>query len=337
MGESQRHNGIRLYQVVKADEGLLSPLSKEKDIVKLKQRKSRKYLPLYLMTIPGFTYFLINNYLPMAGITIAFRDINYTKGVFFSDWVGLKNFEFLFRTDDVFLITRNTLLYNLAFIVLNTVVAVLAAVLLNEIRVKPLSRFYQTSILLPYLISMTIVAYLVYAWLSEDTGMLNNSLLPLFGGKPVSWYSEPRYWPFILPLVNTWKNFGYLAVIYYAAIVGFDRGYYEAAILDGASFWQQVRYITLPLLKPVISMMVLLSLGKIFYSDFGLFYQVTMDSGMLSNVTSVIDTYVYRGLMQLGNISMSAAAGVYQSLVGFVLVMVSNFVVKKLSPENSLF
>ena len=184
---------------------------------------------------------------------------------------------------------------------------------------------------------MTIVAYLVYAWLSEDTGMLNKSLIPLLGGEPISWYSEPQYWPFILILVNTWKNFGYLAVVYYATIVGFDRSYYEAAILDGAGHWQQVRYITLPLLKPIISMMVLLSLGKVFYSDFGLFYQVTMDSGMLANVTSVIDTYVYKGLMQLGSISMSSAAGVYQSLVGFVLVMLSNFVVKKISPENSLF
>lgn len=289
------------------------------------------------MMVPGFLYLLINNYLPMLGITIAFRDINYSKGIFFSDWVGFENFEFLFRTDDVFLITRNTLLYNLSFIVLNTVVAVLAAVFLNEIRVKAISRFCQTSILLPYLISMTIVAYLVYAWLSEDTGMLNKSLIPLLGGEPISWYSEPQYWPFILILVNTWKNFGYLAVVYYATIVGFDRSYYEAAILDGAGHWQQVRYITLPLLKPIISMMVLLSLGKVFYSDFGLFYQVTMDSGMLANVTSVIDTYVYKGLMQLGSISMSSAAGVYQSLVGFVLVMLSNFVVKKISPENSLF
>ena len=305
--------------------------------MKQRRKKYAKYIPLYLMMVPGFLYLLINNYLPMLGITVAFRDINYSKGIFFSDWVGFENFEFLFRTDDVFLITRNTLLYNLSFIVLNTVVAVLAAVFLNEIRVKAISRFCQTSILLPYLISMTIVAYLVYAWLSEDTGMLNKSLIPLLGGEPISWYSEPQYWPFILILVNTWKNFGYLAVVYYATIVGFDRSYYEAAILDGAGHWQQVRYITLPLLKPIISMMVLLSLGKVFYSDFGLFYQVTMDSGMLANVTSVIDTYVYKGLMQLGSISMSSAAGVYQSLVGFVLVMLSNFVVKKISPENSLF
>lgn len=305
--------------------------------MKQRRKKYAKYIPLYLMMVPGFLYLLINNYLPMLGITVAFRDINYSKGIFFSDWVGFENFEFLFRTDDVFLITRNTLLYNLSFIVLNTVVAVLAAVFLNEIRVKAISRFCQTSILLPYLISMTIVAYLVYAWLSEDTGMLNKSLIPLLGGEPISWYSEPQYWPFILILVNTWKNFGYLAVVYYATIVGFDRSYYEAAILDGAGHWQQVRYITLPLLKPIISMMVLLSLGKVFYSDFGLFYQVTMDSGMLANVTSVIDTYVYKGLMQLGSISMSSAAGVYQSLVGFVLVMLSNFVVKKFSPENSLF
>ena len=187
------------------------------------------------------------------------------------------------------------------------------------------------------LISMVIVAYLVNAFLSSDTGMLNMSLLPALGIAPISWYNEPRYWPFILPLVSLWKTFGYLSIIYLATIVGIDTSFYEAADIDGASRWQQIRKITLPLLKPTIIMMVLLAIGRIFYSDFGLFFQVPMNSGTLYSTTNVIDTYVFRGLMQLGDIGMSSAAGVYQSLVGFIFVVTSNFVVKKLNRESALF
>jgi putative aldouronate transport system permease protein len=289
------------------------------------------------MMIPGVVYLLFNNYLPMAGVVIAFKDINYAKGILGSPWAGLRNFEYLFRTTDAFVITRNTLLYNIAFIIINLVVAVGLAILLNEITRKVLARFFQSVVLLPYLISMVIVGYLVFAMLSAENGFLNNSILPKLGMKEVMWYGEAKYWPFILVLVNMWKNAGYLCVIYYAAIIGIDKELYEAAELDGAGRWQQIRYVTIPMIKQVIVTMTLLQIGRIFYSDFGLFFQVPLDTGVLQPTTNVIDTYVYRALMHLGDISMSSAAGVYQSLVGFVLVLLSNKLVQKFDSENALF
>lgn len=297
----------------------------------------RRYIPLILMTLPGLAYLLINNYIPMAGLVIAFKDFNYAKGIFGSDWAGLKNFEFLFRTRDAFVITRNTVLYNAAFIVINTVVSIATAIMLSEVTKKFMMRIYQTVILLPYLISIVIVSYLVYALLSVNAGFINKTLLPLFGKEAVSWYTEAKYWPFILPIVSLWRGFGFYSVVYLSSIVGIDRTYYEAAELDGASKFQCIRHITLPLITPVITMMALLAVGRIFYSDFGLFYQVPMNSGALYSTTNVIDTYVYRGLMQLGDIGMSAAAGLYQSLVGFLLVLGSNLLVRKVNPDNALF
>jgi putative aldouronate transport system permease protein len=249
----------------------------------------------------------------------------------------LKNFEFLFRTRDAFVITRNTILYNAAFIVINTVAAIATAIMLSEVTKKLLMRVYQTVILLPYLISIVIVSYLAYAFLSVNVGFFNKTILPLFGAEAVAWYTEARYWPFILPIVSLWRGFGFYSVIYLSSIVGIDRTYYEAAELDGATKVQCIQHITLPLIIPVITMMSLLAVGRIFYSDFGLFYQVPMNSGALYSTTNVIDTYVYRGLMQLGDIGMSAAAGLYQSLVGFLLVLGSNFLVRKLNPDNALF
>jgi len=302
-----------------------------------RMRLLKTYAPLYLLTIPGLLYLLINNYLPMLGLVIAFKDVNFSKGILGSDWIGFKNFEYLFKTSDAYVITRNTILYNSVFIVLNLIVAVGVAILLNEIRSKLMARFYQSVVLLPYLISMVIVSYLGYAILSMDTGFLNKTVLPLFGMDEIAWYNEPKYWPYILTFIHTWKGAGFLCVVYLAAIIGIDQEYYEAATLDGASKRQQIRSITLPLIAPVITMMTLLAIGRIFYSDFGLFYQVPMDSGSLFNATNVIDTYVYRGLMQLGDIGMSSAAGMYQSLVGFVLVLLSNYVVRKFNRENALF
>jgi putative aldouronate transport system permease protein len=287
--------------------------------------------------IPGVVYLLINNYLPMAGVVIAFKDINYAKGILGSPWAGFRNFEYLFRTTDAFIITRNTLLYNIAFICINLIMAVGLAILLNEITHKKLARFFQSVVLLPYLISMVIVGYLVFAMLSAENGFVNNSILPALGMKEIMWYGEPKYWPFILVLVNMWKNAGYLCVIYYAAIIGIDKELYEAAELDGAGRIKQIWHITLPMIKQVIITMTLLQIGRIFYSDFGLFFQVTLDTGVLQPTTNVIDTYVYRALMNLGDISMSSAAGVYQSLVGFVLVMLSNKLIQKIDPENALF
>lgn len=273
----------------------------------------------------------------MFGIVVAFKDINFTKGIFASDWIGFKNFEFLFQSNDAFIITRNTILYNVAFIVINTAVPIMIAIMLSIIGKKFFQRLFQSLILLPYLISMVIVSYLVYAFFNADYGMLNKSILPALGIDPVIWYSESKYWPFILILVNTWKSAGYQCIIFLSTIIGIDKSYYEAATIDGATVWQQITKITLPLLKPTIIVLVFLGIGKIFYSDFGLFYQVPMNSGILYPTTDVIDTYVYRTMMVLGDFGMSSAAGLFQSVIGFVLVLVSNILVRRISPEDALF
>lgn len=301
-----------------------------------KVRKIRKYLPVYIMLLPGFLYLLINNYIPMTGMIIAFKNVDFAKGILRSDWIGFKNFEYLFKTPDAFRITRNTLLYNLAFIAVNLIIGVLFAILLSEIRSKVSVKIYQTVILLPYMISMVIVSYLSYAFLASDTGLLNGVLTAL-GFEKISWYTEAGYWPFILVFVNCWKYVGYGTIVYLASILGIDRSLYEAASVDGISKWQEIRYITIPMIKPTIITMVLLNVGRIFYSDFGLFYQVPMNSGALMNATNTIDTYVYRGLITLGDIGMSSAAGVYQSVVGFVLILAANRITQKYSSENALF
>ena len=304
---------------------------------KQKLKKMKRQLTLYLMALPGILYLLINNYLPMTGLVVAFKEFNYRDGIWGSPWNGVNNFKYLFSTSTSLIITRNTLLYNLAFIVLNTLVALTIAILLNEIRKGIHIKFFQTVILLPYLLSIIIVGYLVYAFLGNDLGFVNTQILTKLGMNTIEWYSQPKYWPFILLFVNTLKNFGFLAIIYYASVISIGKDYYEAAELDGAGKMKQIWYITLPFLKPTIIMMVLLAVGKVFYSDFGLFYQVPQISGALFSVSNTIDTYVYRSLIQLGDVGMASAAGVYQSIVGFILVFLTNLLVRKISPSNALF
>lgn len=296
-----------------------------------------KNWPLYLMFLPGLIYLIINCYVPMTGIVVAFKQYNVRDGIYRSPNIGFKNFEFLFKTNDAWLITRNTIAYNLVFIVFGIVLAIAAAIILNEIRSKYAKQIYQTVILIPYLISIVVVSQLVFAFLGNSNGFLNNTLLPIFGMKPINWYNESKYWPFILVIVNIWKGIGYNCILYYATICGIDHSLYEAAVVDGANRWQQIWNITLPCLKSTIIILTLMSLGGIFRSDFGLFYHVPMNSGPLINVTNTIDTYVYRGLMQSNNIGMSSAAGMYQSIVGFVLVVSANAVVRKIDSESSLF
>ena len=296
----------------------------------------RRSIPIYIMALPGLLYLFINNYMPMPGIILAFKNYNARKGIYGSPWAGTKNFKYLFSTQDAFVITRNTICYNVAFIIINLIFAVGVAIILSEITSKA-KKFYQSTILLPYLLSAVIVSYLVYAFLSSENGFINNSILIPLGKEPISWYQDKRPWPFILVFVNLWKGIGYNCIIYLSTILGFDRSYYEAAAIDGATKWQQITKITLPLLRPTIIMLTLMAVGRIFYSDFGLFYQVPQNSGALYSVTNTIDTYVYRGLLELGDITMSAAAGVYQSLVGFVLVLAANLTVRKLDPDSALF
>ncbi len=296
-----------------------------------------KHRSLWIMVLPGLIYLLINNYLPMFGTVIAFKDFNYTDGLWGSAWSGLKNFQFLFATQDAYVITRNTLLYNAVFIVFNLVLALTVALLLNEIRRRLLQSVYQSILLLPYLISFSIVGYLVYSFLSMEYGFINTAVLEKLGLPPVSWYMEAKYWPFILVLVNAWKYIGYSSVIYLAAMTGINQEYYEAARIDGANRWKQMTRITLPLIKPVIIVMMLLLVGRIFYADFGLFYQVTLNTGILLPTTNVIDTYVYRALIQTGDVGMSSAAGLFQSVVGFLLVFSVNLLIRKFDRENALF
>lgn len=302
-----------------------------------KAERIRRWLPLYLMMLPGALYLIVNNYLPMAGLVIAFKQVDFKKGIFASDWAGLKNFEFLFASDDAALITRNTLLYNLVFIVLNTVLGILLAIFICDVASKKLKKIYQSAILFPFLMSVVIVGYIVYAFFSMQSGIVNKTILPALGMDPIFWYNEPKYWPAILIFVNAWKGVGYGCLIYISSINGIDPTYYEAAELDGAGKLKQIWHITLPCILPSVITLTLLNIGRIFYSDFGLFYQVPRNSGMLFSTTNVIDTYVYRGLMQQNNIGMSSAAGFYQSIVGFALVLISNLVVRRVSRENALF
>ena len=298
-------------------------------------KRIKRFIPVYLIMLPGLLYLFINNYMPMPGLIVAFKQYNIKKGIYGSNWVGFKNFEYLFKTSDAFVITRNTILYNVAFIVVNTVMAILVAIILSELYGRA-KGFYQSAILLPNLISSVIVGYLVFAFFSVENGFINNSVLPLFHKAPVEWYSKPQYWPYIIIFVSAWKSVGYNCIIYLSSIMGIDRSIYESASIDGASKMQQIRFLTLPLLKPTIIMLTLMAIGRIFYSDFGMFYQVPMNQGALYATTNTIDTYVYRGLIQIGNISMSAAAGVYQSVVGFVLVLLANLAVRKFDKENAL-
>mgnify|MGYP004454425773 CR=1 FL=1 len=297
----------------------------------------KKYWPFYIMMLPAVIYLFINNYIPMSGLVLAFKKYNVRDGIFGSPWVGLENFKFLFATKDAWVITRNTILYNVVFILAGTTAAIGLAVILNDVVSKRRKKVYQTIVLLPYMISMVVVAYLANAFLSSDTGFINNYILEPLGLQPISFYSEPKYWPFILVFINIWKGVGYSCIMYLANLGGIDPGYYEAAALDGATRWQRFTKITLPCLKPTIITLTILAIGKMFYSDFGLFYQVPMQSGSLFSVTQTIDTYVFYGLMKNGNIGMSAAAGFYQSMVGFVLVLGTNAIVRKISKENAMF
>lgn len=307
------------------------------ELVGTKKKKNyKKFIPIYIMMLPGLVYLFINNYMPLPGLVVAFKQYNARLGIYGSKFIGLKNFEYLFKTSDAWVITRNTILYNTAFIIVNTVMAILIAVILSELSGKR-KKFYQSAILLPNLISTVIIGYLVFAFLSVENGFINNTILPIFGIEPISWYSNPKYWPFIIVFTSAWRSVGYNCIIYLATIMGFDRAFYESAMVDGATRWQQFKHITLPLLKPTIIMLTLMAVGRMFYSDFGLFYQVPMNQGALYSTTSTIDTYVYRGLLQLGNISMSAAAGLYQSIVGFVLVLSVNLLVRKIDKDSALF
>lgn len=301
-----------------------------------------KNWPLYAMFIPGFILTFLFAYLPMFGIVIAFKKINLRDGIFGSPWVGLSNFRALFRNDSVWEAIRNTLSYNIVFILTGLLFAVALAITLNLIRNKIASKIYQTVYIMPHFLSMVIIAYLVFAFLNMESGFINNSIIPMIMGEnaqKVNWYAKTEAWPIILFIVKTWQSVGYSSIVYLAAIAGIDTELYEAAEIDGAGTWKQIIYITIPSLKTMMIIMTILNIGKIFSADFGLFYTVTMNSGALYPTTLVTNTYVYNLMTGAGaaSMGMSAAASMLQSVVGFIMVVTTNMIVRKIDEESSLF
>jgi putative aldouronate transport system permease protein len=302
----------------------------------IRRHSLSRNIQLFLMASPVLIYLFIFHYLPMGGIIVAFKNYRYDKGIFGSDWAGLKNFKFFFSSNDALLVTFNTIAYNCAFIVLGTLISISVALLLNEIRSKSALKLYQTAMFFPHFLSWVIVSYIVYAFLSPRFGVVNQWIAEL-GLNKIDWYFSPDLWPYIIIGTGIWKALGVSVMINFAVLVGIDHSYYEAAAIDGASRWQMAKFISLPFLIPVTLIQFIMAVGHIFHSDFGLFYQVPQNSPMLYNTTSVIDTYVFRALTQLNQIGMGAAVGLFQAGVGFIIVLAANAVVKKIRSDSSLF
>lgn len=310
-------------------------------------RPSRRYLltrrlsynlPLFLMGLPGIVLLFVFAYLPMIGIIIAFKNYKDALGLFDSPWAGLSNFQFLIGTGQLWQITYNTVFMNLLFIFTGLVVSIGVALLLNEIRdhSRWLPRIYQSLLFFPSFLSYVVISYFLFSFLNADNGTVN-SFLTHIGLHPVDWYYSPQYWPAILVVVSLWKGLGTGSIVYLATMVSINPEYYDAARIDGAGKLQQIRFITLPLIKPVVIILTLLSLGGILQSDLGLFYQVTRNSAALYSSTDVISTFVFRALTGLGNLGMAGAASLYQSAFGFMLVIVVNTIIRRISPERALF
>lgn len=291
---------------------------------------------LTLMALPAVLLLFVFAYIPMVGLVLAFKDYRYNKGFFGSEWVGLENFKFFFQSNDMWIVLRNTIGLNFLFIVFTLLVSVGIALLLNEVKRKKMVKLTQTIMFFPYFMSWVVVGYLLYAFLHHNYGILNN-VLQFFGMEPVAWYAKPEYWPFILTFMYVWKVAGYNSVIYYAGLMGIDTSYYEAAEIDGATRWQMTWRITLPMLKTLIIVMLILQVGRIMYADFGLFYQLTRDQGALYATTDVLDTYIFRALRVTGDIGIGAAVGFFQAVVGFILIMTANTIVRKLDRDSALF
>ena len=289
--------------------------------------------PLILMATPGIIYFIMFNYIPMFGILVAFKNFNFAQGIIGSPWAGLDNFKFLVMSGDAFTILRNTILYALFSLIVCKIIEVFLAIMYDSLSKSKLNRFNQTVSILPHFLSWVVIAYFAQALLDAERGIFNQIL-----GTNIQWYSEPKYWPFILMGFQIWKTIGYGSIIYYSNIRGIDSELYEAARIDGATWWQQVKYITIPLLQSIIIIMVILGIGGILHNDFGLFYNLPRNSGALYPATQTLDTYIYNGItLAGGSLGMSSAASFFQSTVGFTLVITANAIIKKVSPENAMF
>lgn len=295
-------------------------------------------LGLILMALPMMLFITVFNYIPMGGMFVAFKDYSYRDGILKSPICKpfYRNFEFLFKSPDTWRIIRNTLGYNLVFIVLTLVISVSIALLLNEVKSRKALKVYQTTMFFPYFLSWVVVSYIVYAFLNPRLGYLN-AIAAQHGGQTLDWYNTPNAWIGIMILLHIWKGIGMNVLMYYASLMSIDSSYYEAAAIEGATRLQMIRRITLPFLYPMMIILTILAVGKIMNSDFGLFYQVPMDSKTLYATTDVLDTYVYRALIESGNIGMSSAAGFMKSVIGCLLVVSTNWIVKKINPDYALY
>lgn len=298
--------------------------------------KRKKTFALTLFSLPALLMLLVFNYLPMSGAVIAFMNVRFDIPLFQNKLIGFKNFEFIFTSNDAVRIIRNTFFLNAAFIICGTATALLLAILLNEITSRKRVRLYQTVMFFPYFLSWVVVSYILYAFIAENLGIFN-VVLKDWGLLPIRWYSSPKYWPSIFIIANIWKFAGYNSIVYYGGIMGISPDYYEAAQIDGASKLRMVWSITLPFLRPLITIMCLFAIGRIFYADFGMFYFLPANIGLLYPVTDVIDTYVYRAMAVTGDFGLAGAAALFQSTVGFTLILVTNLVIRRVNPESSLF
>lgn len=289
------------------------------------------------MALPTIIFLLMFCYAPMFGLVMAFQDFKVDKGFFGSQFVGLNNFKFLFSSTDAWVITRNTVCYNVVFIIVNTSLAIVMSLMLSELHSSKLAKTLQTIYMLPYFLAWTVVAIVLSGFLDRGYGLVNKIIQAVGGKGKTDWYKERELWPWLFVFLNAWKGVGYSTVLYLAVISGISNDYYEAAVLDGASKLQQARYITLPHLRTVMCITLIMSLGSIFRGDFGLFYSVTKDNGRLYPVSDVIDTYIYRSLTTMSNAGMTAAAGFYQSVVGFITLITANWVVTKIDSDSAMF
>lgn len=286
-----------------------------------------------VMALPGFLVLLFIMYVPMSGLVLAFKKFDYTLGIFGSPWVGLENFKFLLASKSTFFkITKNTLMYYVLFTGIGTLLNVTLAIAIDQLRMKHFAKITQTLMIMPIFISYAAVQFIVYAFLSSDTGLINNLL-----GTNFRFYTKASYWPVILLVVKIWKDTGYGSVLYMSVLSGIDTTLYEAAEIDGANKWQQIRHITIPSLIPMITVMLLLSVGNIMRSDTGLFYQITRNSGILYSTTQVLDSYMLNQMLKSSNFGFTAAATFFQSMVGLLMMLFANWLVRKIEPENALF
>ncbi len=291
--------------------------------------------PLTIMALPAVIYIFIFNYIPLYGLVLPFKDYKPRLGFLGSEWVGLKNFKFILNNDQLMLAVRNTILYNAVFIVLGTAVTLMVALMLYEMSRRSV-KIYQTAIFIPHYISWVVAAYVFMVFLDMDYGILNK-IVKMFGGETVLWYNDPKYWPAILTVAHIWKGFGYSAVIYYAALMGLDKSLFEAAELDGAGKLKQMWHISLPGIKNMIVMLFIMHIGKVFYGDFGMFYNISQNSSLLYETTDIIDTYIYRTLINLGDVGLSSAVSMFQAVLGFILVIVANTIATKVDSDSALY